>query len=129
MGPGTNIISLFSQGIFDSTGFIAVDDTRKEIVLSYRGTHSAKAFIGDLYAFPVTDVPSICLTCTVHSGFWTTFQLTEDSVKAKLQEAHDLHKDYKIIVTGHSLGGALATLAAVRFRQTLNLAMDLYTYG
>ena len=77
----------------------------------------------------MTDVPHICYLCTVHSGFWTTFQLTEESVKAKLKEVAGLHKDYKIIATGHSLGGALATLAAVVFRQDLNLAIDLYTYG
>lgn len=120
-----------SQGIFDSTGYVAVDRTRKEIILAYRGTHSFEAFIGDLYAYPTTNVWHLCAFCTVHSGFWTTFQLTQDSMTTALLAAvaDPANKDYKVIVTGHSLGGALATIAAIVLRQENGLNLDLYTYG
>ncbi|TVY87816.1 Lipase [Lachnellula willkommii] len=39
------------------------------------------------------------------------------------------HPDYRIVVTGHSLGAAVGTLAAVDLRSWKDSVVDLYTYG
>jgi len=47
---------------------------------------------------------------------------------AAITQARAEHPDYKIVATGHSLGGALASLAAGVLRSQ-GVTVDLYTYG
>ena len=47
---------------------------------------------------------------------------------AALQQTTATYPNYKIVVTGHSLGGAIATVAAAEIRES-GLNVDLYTYG
>jgi hypothetical protein len=47
---------------------------------------------------------------------------------AAITAAKAEHPDFKIIATGHSLGGAMATLATGELRSA-GMSVDLYTYG
>jgi hypothetical protein len=49
-------------------------------------------------------------------------------VLAAISTAQKQYPDYKVIATGHSLGGALASLAAGVLRSQ-GTTVDLYTYG
>lgn len=53
----------------------------------------------------------------MHSGFadiWGSFYL---NVLASVTELHNKYPTQRIVVTGHSLGGALATLAGFDLRE------------
>ena len=68
--------------------------------------------------------------CLAHSGFWHTWQQSADDIIKALLPVVSAHPENRLIVTGHSLGGALATLAATVLRgQPYNLELDLYTFG
>ena len=76
--------------------------------------------------------PEFCDCCTVHQGFWESWKGVRDSVIKSLTKIHEENPDYRIAVVGHSLGGALATIAAGEIRNqgsewTDNI--ELYTYG
>ncbi|KAK5978860.1 Triacylglycerol lipase, partial [Trichostrongylus colubriformis] len=84
-------------------GYIAVSNVTKEIVIVFRGTRTK----GQLFL----------------QGL--------NSILPRLK-FFDMGKDYEIVFTGHSLGGALATLAAARTaKQGLraNEKITVYTYG
>jgi len=107
-------------------GFAGSDDNNIYIV--YRGTEPniLKNWEED---FKVKEIPIDYIQgAKVHSGFWETYS----SVRAQsLKAANDLLKvkpNAPVVVTGHSLGGALATLFAGDFAQTYNNIV-LWTFG
>jgi pimeloyl-ACP methyl ester carboxylesterase len=64
----------------------------------------------------------------VSRGFWDSWGEAEKNVVDSVAEARATYPAYKVIATGHSLGGALASLAAGTLRN-MGIAVDLYTYG
>ena len=56
-----------------------------------------------------------CNNCTVHSGFWTSWQNTRPVVIHHLKEMRTKYPDYSLHLVGHSLGGAVAALAGLEF--------------
>ncbi len=92
-------------------GFLAVGPER--VILTFRGTepNDANDILADLAFVPVK-----LETAEVHQGFlreldrvWPDIVKDLDRLKSESPETR------RFIVTGHSLGGAMATLAATRF--------------
>lgn len=54
-----------------------------------------------------------CEGCTVHMGFYRAWRLTRKEILRDLLEQLHLHPEYKLHLVGHSLGGAVAALAAL----------------
>jgi len=73
-------------------------------------------------------VPPPCINCTVHSGFWTSWQNTSPLVKPHVLSLKKQHPEYALHLVGHSLGGAVAGLAGLEF-QGLLLNPWVTTFG
>ncbi|KAK4449189.1 Alpha/Beta hydrolase protein [Podospora aff. communis PSN243] len=118
--------STFIGAFTDARGLIALDHTNKFIVVSYRGTVSARNWITDL-VFP--QIPcDLTLGCLVHTGFLAAWgELRSRSIDG-LRSAVAAYPKYQVVITGHSLGGAVATIAAGYLRKA-GFKADLYTYG
>jgi len=110
------------------SGFVDYREKEKAIVVAFHGTRGnvkdeiVADILADVGAFHTSDVDDLGGS-TVHYGFYRRFTFMKDDMKKHLRETiNDLKekgKEYdKIVVTGHSLGGAVATLAA------LNLVND-----
>ena len=99
----------------DDTGYVAVDDVHKVIVLAFRGSRSVKNWAANFDMAMVW--ADLCSNCRVHQGFWRSWEEARPVVLPKVQEAVDKHPDYRLVVTGHSLGAAVATLGAANIRQ------------
>ncbi|QDS77294.1 hypothetical protein FKW77_004421 [Venturia effusa] len=69
-----------------------------------------------------------CQKCQAAHGFWQSWTESRDPIIAALNTAQANFPQNRIVVTGHSLGGAVATLAAGALRNT-GMKVDLYTYG
>lgn len=108
------------------TGYIALDNTRSLTILAFRGSRSLRNYVADIN-FPV--VPTdICPGCTVNKGFYQSWLEARDRVLATLKATAASHPSYKVVVVGHSLGGAIAAIAAAELRNG-GYPNELYTYG
>lgn len=70
----------------------------------------------------------LCSKCKVHAGFWEAFRGVKDVLKRVLKEQRERHPGHQVVVTGHSLGGAVASIAAGYLRKS-GINVDAYTYG
>ncbi|KAF1940384.1 alpha/beta-hydrolase [Clathrospora elynae] len=123
----TSTVSEFENSIrSDVTGFVATDTTNKLIVLSFRGSRSVRNWITNV-VFPVVPT-SLCVGCEASLGFWSSWLEAEGKVMTAIASARKQYPNYRVVATGHSLGGALASIAAGVLRSQ-NVTVDLYTYG
>uniref|UniRef100_A0A914VZ96 Fungal lipase-like domain-containing protein n=1 Tax=Plectus sambesii TaxID=2011161 RepID=A0A914VZ96_9BILA len=92
--------------------FLAVSESMNTIALSFRGTRSKAQLIAELMetmSFTKVKFPP---GGSVERYFHSAFEDLWVNISVKLQELQATKPDYKLLVTGHSLGAALASLAS-----------------
>lgn len=96
---------------------------KEEYVLAFRGTEPSE--ITDLLA-DLNAIPRGAMTHgLVHSGFRGECDKLWNTIAAHHANGH---KDKKLWITGHSLGGAMATIATSRFEEFTKVE-QLTTFG
>lgn len=115
---GFDLVATFNNG--GTQAFLAKRDSDQVAVLAFRGTEP-DALVDiktDLNARFYKDKGA-----KIHDGFRRAFDLVHTLIDDKLKRV----EDYKLYITGHSLGGALAKVAANAFSAD-NVAA-CYTFG
>lgn len=69
-----------------------------------------------------------CNNCTVHSGFWTSWQNTRPFILPDIKASLEKHPEYELHLVGHSLGGAVAGLAGLEM-EGYGLKPTITTFG
>lgn len=95
-------------------------------MISFRGSRSVRNWLTNVQ-FPVIPT-TICATCNASLGFWSSWLEAQTSVLQAVQKARAQYPNFKVVATGHSLGGALAALATGVLRAQ-GITVDMYTYG
>ncbi|XP_019420123.1 PREDICTED: lipase-like [Lupinus angustifolius] len=114
--------------------FVGVAEDPHAIIIAFRGTneHSLQNWIADLYwkqheiNYPGMD------DVMVHRGFYTAYHNTtiRPAILDAVERAKKFYGDVHIIVTGHSMGGAMAAICALDL--TVNLHeknVQVMTFG
>ena len=66
----------------------------------------------------------------VHLGFLDAYNAVALDVLRIVQDQLVAHPSYRIIITGHSLGGAVAALGAISIKSALpGVPLKLFTFG
>ena len=111
----THAFSRSSTLATDTTGFVAVDKTNRNIICTFRGSTSARNWLNNLHFFPrPTD---ICPGCALHEGFSRSAGEVRGRVVPGIRAALDANPGFNVVIAGHSLGGALATITAAEVRK------------
>ncbi|KAJ4147418.1 hypothetical protein LMH87_001939 [Akanthomyces muscarius] len=134
---GTVTVKEFTNAQFGTiAGYVATNPSKKHIVVAFKGTDPmslvdvqtdlAKNLVSAQDLFP----GQLCVGCNLHNGFKTAFTGLkadlEQTLKTELGKTGQ--ESYRVVVTGHSLGGAVATIAGAYLR-TRGIACDIYSYG
>jgi hypothetical protein len=105
--------------ISDTQAFIA--HSVDVVLLAFRGTESLGDWLGNMRLLSTTRPYGV-----VHSGFLAAYLIAQGQITSALRVAGASHK--RLVLTGHSLGGALAAIFAAEERSRFNIR-SIYTYG
>lgn len=117
------------EGRFSRCDYFQVNETRgmvvsneTDLVLAFRGSANLENWLRNLNFLPVDRGYA-----TLHGGFAECF----DEVRSdawQLLSGHGLQTK-RVWLTGHSLGGALATILAAEFSRYASSVAGIYTFG
>ncbi|ORX90312.1 alpha/beta-hydrolase [Basidiobolus meristosporus CBS 931.73] len=123
---GLNVTSYFVSPSSQVAGFMGYNPDKRKMVVSFRGSSNIQNWIHDVQFLPIdfeyphqaSDYP---LGIKVHGGFFRAYE----SLRAQVRDAIELlgsiladeFPEYELIVTGHSLGAAIAVFAAMDLSQ------------
>jgi len=131
---GATVVEQFSISSTDTQAYIALDTANKQIIVAFRGSTSEEDFIdtdADIletsYSSPISG--KSCFLCLVHDGFWGAWSSASPYILPEVEALHSANPSFAIIVTGHSLGGALTPFAALAIKGATGVSVQLYSYG
>lgn len=109
--------------------YIALDPALLSVVFCLRGTYSLNDVVSDMISysgrFEYLEEDGL-----VHAGMYKTALRTLEHALPQLDEAMDRHPSHRLIVTGHSLGGGVATLITLMLKERRpNWDIHCYTIG
>jgi len=109
-------------------GFVAWNAATATALVAFRGTRTPGEWLEDFDALPVPYLP-VSGAGMVHMGFQLAYEHVRFNVGQLL--ASGCTGCRRILVTGHSLGGALAVLAGVDIARNVALRVipELYTFA
>lgn len=113
------------------SGFIMVDYAKEVIIMVFRSSTTSQDWFSDFNILPTNYEPASekqyrrlikkgvineCKNCKIHRGF---NKFTESLSEAFLDEIETILQnfpDFQMVITGHSLGGALASIAGIELK-------------
>ncbi|RDA84071.1 hypothetical protein CP532_0778 [Ophiocordyceps camponoti-leonardi (nom. inval.)] len=124
----TTVTEFLNNDVYGVGGYVASNPNRRHLVVAFKGSDTMFDYITDASKKLVES--DLCQGCLAHNGFYTALTRLKNHLRRAVED--ELRKpgreNYRVVVTGHSLGGALATLAGIYLRN-VGIRCDIYTYG
>eukprot|EP00743_Colponemidia_sp_Colp-15_P003795 GILK01004094.1.p1 GENE.GILK01004094.1~~GILK01004094.1.p1 ORF type:complete len:356 (+),score=42.02 GILK01004094.1:41-1108(+) len=135
--PGFKVDGALSKPMEDATYstqyFVGHNDETKEIVLSFRGTNPPTQLLDEIKQ-PGGAIFHHIPGALVLSYFMDAYNLLADHVKFTMKSLLQKYPDYKLFITGHSMGGSLGVIAAMdlvgwEILDPAKTSVTIYTFG
>ncbi|QEU60770.1 hypothetical protein KDRO_D04650 [Kluyveromyces lactis] len=113
------------------TGYVAVDHEREVVMLAFRGSSTRQDWFSDFEIYPTQYKPistkeykklvergeiSACHNCMIHKGFYRFIETLSKDFLQRVERIFKRYPDYNLVVTGHSLGAALASICGIELK-------------
>ncbi|CAH0518144.1 unnamed protein product [Peronospora belbahrii] len=117
------VLRAHAGGLLSPKCMILANHEHQELILVVRGTASLLDFCTDLCLHNESFQNGQGHRGMVHAATWLVHHLGKD-----LKELSEKYADYRIVVTGHSLGAAVAALSAMQLRKEFP-TIQCYAFG
>ncbi|KAK9763024.1 hypothetical protein K7432_010673 [Basidiobolus ranarum] len=123
---GLNVTSYFISPESHVAGYVGYNPDRRKMVISFRGTSNIKNWIHDVQFLPIDfqyphQGASYSLPIKVHGGFFRAYESIRDQMREAIKLLGSIlaaeFQEYELIITGHSLGAAVAVFSAMDIAQ------------
>jgi hypothetical protein len=101
--------------VYDLQGYVGILENTRTIYVVFRGSSSKLNWLDDIEIKKV--VFTGCANCEVHDGFYKTTQNLKEQVRRSISEIQMGPTQYVVVVTGHSLGAAVAQMMAHELKE------------
>jgi hypothetical protein len=130
IGPTTGFVvtDVISPFLSDIEGFVGYLPSDSSIYVAFRGTSDIRNWIVDFRTLKTDYASYPECNCQVHKGFYLAEQKLIGPVIDAVKKVQALFPSYAVKVTGHSLGAAIAQLAAMDLLKA-GYGVSLYTFG
>lgn len=112
----------------DTQGFVGVMASTKQIYAVYRGSESIQDWVNDLEGVVLSKYGNDACNCYVHSGIYSAYTQTSSTIISYLKKAMASYPGYEVIISGHSLGAALASFLSLQLNEE-GITNRLFNYG
>ena len=127
IGDDNMIISDWGKLYHGTTEGVQNPFYNKSIMFVFEGTEETIDWLYDAFAIPM---PSSIYGCLIHAGFWLKFHKWVPLICNYLKMPNENTTPYKkIIFGGHSLGGAIAQLAAGYFKNRFGSSVEIEIFS
>jgi len=113
----TEFYTQFSNSIAAAHGYVAVNHEEGQIIVAFRGSGDIFAYIEDAVIF-LKDFDVAGNGAKVHTGFYNVWNAARDLVHDPVSQLLAKYPDYYLNIVGHSLGAAVASMAALELAIT-----------
>jgi hypothetical protein len=105
--PGFTPYGVVYNSTTDMLSYVGYKNDTDSIIVSFRGTNLL-SIIDWLTDLDFGAVGAICPGCEVHEGFLKAYLSIRDETVQLVREITTMYPDSDVVITGHSLGGALS---------------------
>ncbi|KAI9141381.1 Alpha/Beta hydrolase protein [Paraphysoderma sedebokerense] len=126
-------IRVFDNSSMSAFSFVRYDQEVNTIVVGFRGTSNLQNWQSNLRMLPTSykpmyeNITAIPDDAQIHRGFWAVFESLRQNLTETIQATWNQQigvphaNPLTIVTTGHSLGGALAGIAALHIQNVMDL--------
>ena len=105
------LVTRFLGKVAALSGFVAYRHQTKQLVVAFSGTVTVHQALYDLH-FQKRRHPA-GRGCSVHAGFWKLYKGIRRAAMEGMRKGLEENEVRELVLTGHSLGGAMSFLAAL----------------
>ena len=124
---GVRVSAFLKDAHAGTQGYVAFDANRTRIIVAYRGSHDLANTLQDM-EFWMTRPGFGPAQAMVDHGFYGAYLSLRNATAVAIGDARAACPSCEMLFTGHSLGGAMATLAAAEHADGA-APVQLFTFG